>query len=240
MVAFPIAQHLKLPLAPLGGGMLGIVFALVVAAVPVATLESVVAAIGLPTVLPAAQAPLGPTARMVLAVIGGGGVFVACWGVLLAVIGGRAIRIPLGRSRMPRFRRADSHRDAPVRAPLLATRDLGTPFLDVKAKPRAPVEQPLPVDLDAPLSAFDPTAIPAEPAEPVRAVASLVPRPIAIAPGERIETFELTPQIRAVPAAADWQPAPLVRPRTDATIHALLDRLEAGVARRDPVRRAAG
>ncbi len=242
MVAFPIAQHLKLALAPLIGGALGLVFALAVIAVPGATLEAIVTAIGLPSIFPAAEAPLGLTARAVLAGIGGLGIAVASWGALLVVVGAQSIRIPLSGFRVPRpaatsrMRRADAHPDSPVRAPLMATRDLGTPFLEVKAKPAPLIVRDLPADLDAPLSAYDPAAIPAAPAEPIRPVASLVRKPVACAPGERIETFELA---RPTPTVAARQPGAIVRPRTDATIHALLDRLEAGV-RREPGRRAAG
>ncbi|MEI9928050.1 MAG: hypothetical protein WDN44_10605 [Sphingomonas sp.] len=53
---------------------------------------------------------------------------------------------------------------------------------------------------------------------------------------ERFEIFELTPAAR--PAPPRPVPAPvrreeaIARPETDATIHALLDRLEKGVVRR--------
>jgi hypothetical protein len=39
--------------------------------------------------------------------------------------------------RFARFRRADAHPDAPPRAPIIASRDLGEPFMDVVAPPAA-------------------------------------------------------------------------------------------------------
>lgn len=87
-------------------------------------------------------------------------------------------------------RRADAHPDAPPRRPL-SLADLGGIAL--------------PSDLDTPLSAIDPDAIPPIPREPVRPVAPL-------ASGERLQIFAL-----AVPSApvADG----------DATIDALMRRL---------------
>lgn len=234
MVAFPIRRSLKLPLAPLSA----IVAAAFVAGgcllMPGAVLETAMLDSGIPALFPAAEPPLGLTARLALAVTAGAGAAAAAWFVALLILGGddvvtlrpRAIAPePVAKARVPVLRRADAHPDAPPRAPLLATRELGVPFLDVRA-PRPPVEADLPRDLDAPLSAFDPDAIPAVPVEPVRAVAPLY------APGERFEAFELRPPVRPAPE----QP-PIAAPRTDATIHALLDRLERGVARKiEPAR----
>ena len=54
---------------------------------------------------------------------------------------------------------------------------------------------------------------------------------------ERFEVFELTPPVRPKPepAPAMRMPAPaepIVRPETDASVHALLERLERGVVRK--------
>ena len=87
-------------------------------------------------------------------------------------------------------RRADAHPDAPPRRPL-SLADLGG---------IAP-----PSDLDTPLSAIDPDAIPSVPRAPVRPVAPL-------ASGERLQIFAL-----AVPSA------PVAE--GDATIDALMRRL---------------
>jgi hypothetical protein len=54
------------------------------------------------------------------------------------------------------------------------------------------------------------------------------PEPIQ-APGERFEAFELPREpVTAIAPAAE----PMLAPRTEATVHALLDRLERGVAQR--------
>lgn len=256
MVAFPLLKRLNLTLAPLAGGVLGALVAAGLLVVPAASLESLVMASGIPAVLSAAEPPLGFTARAAIAFIAGTGVGVAAWFALHLLFGGqpvapspRAEQVETDEDGLPVLRRADAHPDAPARRPVLATRDLGTPFLEVRAKKKAKAEpapiireeQPLPADLDAPLSAYDPTAIPVFAAEPVRPVASLFKKPPPPRdPAERIETFELTPAVRPAPRVAPWYPgasaaAPIAAPRTDATIHALLDRLERGVARRESV-----
>jgi hypothetical protein len=254
MVAFPLAQRLNLALAPLAGGVFGALVAAGLLTVPVNTLESLVMASGIPAVFSAAEAPLGFTARAVVALAAGTTVGVATWFVIYFLIGMRSVTMPrlaepvaTKEQDLPILRRADAHPDAPARRPVLATRDLGTPFLEVRAKtkakaepaPKPPEAQPIPADLDAPLSAYDPTAIPVFAAEPVRPVAPLFKKPAPLRdPAERIETFELTPAVRPAPRIADWYPGPstpkpIAAPRTDATIHALLDRLERGVARRE-------
>ena len=229
MVAFPIPQRLKLPLAPVSAVLVAAFVAAGFLFVPTPILEAAVLDSGIAALLPAAAPPLGETARLALAVTASAGAGAAAWLAAFLILGGEGV-VTLGRrARAPAFappidvpvlRRADAHPDAPARAPLMAARDLGAPFLDIRAPvaaPVPPVERKLPRDLDAPLAAFDPSAIPDEPAEPVPAVPSLCrydpPEPV-----DRIETFELIP--------------PIAAPRTDATIHALLDRLERGVARR--------
>lgn len=132
----------------------------------------------------------------------------------------------------------------------------GAPVVIVAAPPPAPPppERALPTDLEQPLSAFDPAAVPATPMVPTPAVAPLVSARPAMA-GERIETFELTP-LRRAPYRHDAADAPERRSSNDDTpiakaavaaavvetgtaeddsIAALLARLERGtVARRQP------
>lgn len=100
-------------------------------------------------------------------------------------------------------------------------------------------ERSLPADLDQPLAAFDPNALPDDPADwfPAPAPLRMTPRRPVFDPGERFETFDLTPLAPRpatpppTPVTATVPPAP--RPDPSVTIHALLDRLERGVARRD-------
>jgi hypothetical protein len=340
---------MNLPVAPLAALFLGTAAAAAIAVLPVGTLESLVTDSGLPAILSAAEPPLGLTARLVLAAGAGAGVAVIVWFALFILLGTRGLSV--GKEAEPvRVRRADAHPDAPPRAPLLATRDLGTPFLEVTAprpeeKPEpvavrepyreplfaplpapvhvvaaegivppeplvlsepvvalepvavskplvmpepvaapdpvmaapapvaiaepviaprslsvsqpvaepepvvqaAPVETPLaeqslPIDLQQPLSAYDPGALLDVPMPPPVQLAPLrrAPRPQVFDAGERFETFELTPIRRAPAPTPAPRPVPiqrtadeaLARPETDATIHALLERLERGVVKK--------
>ncbi|WP_313535533.1 hypothetical protein [Sphingomonas sp.] len=127
----------------------------------------------------------------------------------------------------PAIRRADAHPDARPRPPLRAMHDLDMPAW---ALPRVPVEEEagaaerdLPVDLEQPLAAFDPKAIPA------------VPLPPPVPPRrERAASAGLRS-----PASRDPADRPL-RLDSDASVHALLERLERGVVRRNQVSQARG
>lgn len=247
MVALAAAKRLSLPVAPLAAAALGLVAAVAVGLAPAHLLERAVMESGLPAVVAAAEPPLGFTARLLLAGMAGAGMAFAAWLLAFLILGTSAIglRSPEVEPDVPHVRRADAHPDAPPRAPVLATRDLGIPFLEVRAPPAeapldlvapvpAPVEQPLPADLSQPLSAFDPAAIPDSPLPPpvvLRPRRPTPPRAPVYEPNERFETFELTPPIRPAPVSAPAEP--IAAPETDATIHALLARLERGVARRE-------
>jgi hypothetical protein len=291
---------MNLPVAPLAAVVLGVAAATAVAVMPAPTLEGLVSGSGIPAIFAAAQPPLGTTAR--LAIAGGSGLIVGLvtWFGLFVLLGTRGLSVAREEETetvrtVPVVRRADAHPDAPPRPPLLATRDLGTPFLEVTARdvidekepeplfqathvvapeavpvqafeqaqpvepappvelrqptepvqpvePRPPVEQDLPLDLDQPLSAYDPDAILESPMPPPVQIPPLrhAPRPAVFDANERFETFELTPirrapapQPRPVPVSAPRQrEEAITRPETEATIHALLERLERGVVRR--------
>jgi hypothetical protein len=236
-------------------------------------LEALVIQSGLPAMVPAAQPPLGMTARMLIEGSSGAIAGLVSLLLILLVLGaGSAVRRPRHvvayddydgydgyDDELPVIRRADAHPDAPPRPPLRANRDLGTPFLEIRApqtedeavveapviplpaEPRdysPPPEQQLPNDWDQPLSAYDPGAIPPAPLEPPVRPARIrkALRPPVFNPYERIETFELT---QPRPAPAPVMPErfvepvePIVAPQTDATIQALLERLERGLARK--------
>ncbi|OQW48272.1 MAG: hypothetical protein A4S16_00995 [Proteobacteria bacterium SG_bin6] len=221
MEGFLRRQRLSFALAPAAGLALGVLTAATFLLLPLDRLEGLVLASGIPAVIAAAEPPLGFTARLAIALFSGvflGGVL---WFALFLAFGGRTLAFgpeeELVDPTIPVLRRADAHPDAPPRAPLLATRELGTPFLEVRAKAAEvappPVERPLPADLDMPLSAYDPGAF-----------ASVRP----FGPGERIATFDLPVPTPSVPAPAR-DPAPR---DTEATISALLERLERGVVDR--------
>ncbi len=272
MVAKPHRQRLILPVALIGGAALGVTTAIAFALVPGDMLARAILRSGIPAVIAAAEPPLGITARIVLALAGGGIVALLGWFALFLVLGSRSLAVggdpaadadPDTGETVPVLRRADAHPDAPSRRPVFANRDLGTPFLEVRARhgdepapAAAPQTTPLPimrgpvdvpVDLDMPLSAFDPAAIgmpmpapltlqPAPNAPPAPPLVSTPARRQIFDPNERFETFELTPMVRADPLPADLPPPhkPRREPHdTQATITALLERLERGVTHRD-------
>lgn len=262
MVSFFRRPRLTVPIAATTAALIGVGAALLFALIPLATLEALVIASGLPAVIAAAEPPLGLTARAVLVLIGGGVIGLLFWGALQIAFGNRRVTIggrgrrsrqPVAEDGVPVLRRADAHPDAPARAPLVASRDLGTPFLEIHARPPEPIadeefeagfseaaalpapaaapapvvsvvaeapERSLPADLDVPLAAFDPDAF---------AAAGHGPAP-RFGEGERIATFDLRPPVRAA------MPAETLPPRTprdtEATITALLERLERGVSQR--------
>lgn len=308
MVAYSFVQRLTPNLALAGAGLAGALVALATLAIPAPLLEDVVVTSGIAAFVPAAEPPLGATARICVGVFAGGAVALIAWFLLSALLAWRDSRSePEHGERRPAVRRADAHPDAPPRPPLLATRDLGMPFtakvdseleeIDADARvfalsegkaqqveaevrslhlpelppepvismgtPTPPVEsipgvfvpepdiemikmvptiaapptpQPLPADLDQPLSAFDPHAILERPLVPPPPLPPLVRAPAPAPPvfdaGERFETFELTPQTRPAPAPDAPHADNLAAPETDASVHALLDRLERGIVRR--------
>lgn len=225
MVAFFPRQRLNLPVAPLAGAVLGLFTALLFALMPAMFLENLAIDSGIAAVLPAAEPPLGFTARAVLILLGGGSVAVVGWFALFLLLGGRAISVALRPSAVtddiPVLRRADAHPDAPPRRPLSANRDLGTPFLDAHAVRRAgaeapPVIQPLPHDLDLPLAAFDPAAMRDEPADwfPPPAPLPRTPRRQIFDASERFETFPLPGAV----APVEQPYAPIGAPSADPVI----------------------
>lgn len=271
MVVPPRAQRLILPVAPLVAGALGLLVAIVFALLSDDLLGQIVLDSGIPSIIEAANPPLHATARIVLILGCGGSVALVAWFALFLLLGSRSIVVQRGGAgtvgeEAPVLRRADAHPDAPARRPVLANRDLGTPFLDVRA-PRAAndavpvavhidadivapsrepifVERDLPADLDQPLAAYDPAALPDQPLDwfPPPVQLAPAPRRQVFEPTERFETFSLNPPPppapaidRAAPPPPPWITPPVPRADPSTTIHALLDRLERGVARRESV-----
>lgn len=252
MVAILSNARVMRNLPTLGATALGAIAAAIVAALPAETLAAVVEATGLPSLLSAATPPLGATARTLLALTLGGIVGLAFWAIA-RFVRSRSFERRSADSGAPVLRRADAHPDAPSRRPILASEDLGQPMGVAKARPMSnadatdggwtlppPVDPVdgcnLPTDLAVPMAAFDPAAIPDEPAEPVRPVAPLVSALPSVPSFDRIETFELTPTVRATaPAPRSAAPAPTPTPAP--SLAALLDRLENGATRRDFVPR---
>jgi hypothetical protein len=128
---------LDLPVAALAG----LAVAFVAFAMPGDLLTGLVNASGLPSILAAAEPPLGFKARTGVGLAGG----LAAFGLVFALL--RLIdRTGLERPKreagaeadMPRLRRRDVHPDAPVRRPISAARDLGEPAPPPQAAPGAP------------------------------------------------------------------------------------------------------
>ncbi|GGA53478.1 hypothetical protein [Sphingomonas psychrolutea] len=260
MAESPRSKHVILPIAPLAASVIGVLTAAMFALIPTDLLESMVVDSGIASVLSAAEPPLGFTARLALVLVCGGGVGAIAWFGLFLSFGARTIVVHRRQKgdgaapvSAPVLRRADSHPDAPARRPLFANTDLGTPFLEVRARPvrgpvhvdvaaveptpaPVPVEQPLPIDLDQPLAAYDPAAVPEAPLDwfPAPVAVTIPERRQTFDPGERFETFALTPMVR--PAAPPHDaPAP-ARADPSETVQALLERLERVAAARRHVK----
>ena len=288
MVAYTLVQRLTPNSALALAGGAGVCAVLASLVLPGALLEDMVLSSGIAAFVPAAEPPLGTTARLCIGLFVGGLIALIAWlglSALMAWLDSRAAEGSEGEPR-PTVRRADAHPDARPRVPLRAS-DLEVPvygrgpvaapepelgvadILDLAdaAPPEEPViamgppsegrplnaplpeVQELPADLDQPLSAFDPSAIPAVPMAPPPPVRPLRRRP-ARAPiydeGERFETFELTPAVRppatpmpvldpyVAPEAEPVAAHPIAAPQTEASVHALLDRLERGLGKFAP------
>ncbi|WP_375392565.1 hypothetical protein [uncultured Sphingomonas sp.] len=224
MVALP--RPIVTRVLPMAGAAAAAAFvALACVALPATLLARCVEASGIAALVPAAAPPLGVTARGVLAL--GGGLLAAAiaWAVLYLLFGTGGV-FGARENGAPTVRRADAHPDAPPRRPLSAAEladvpaSLGRANLAVPTLPvpiAGPFDRLLPADLDTPLAALDPAAIPVAPRAAPRAVPPL-------APGERMRTFALAP------APPPLRPAPSEPP----SIEALLRRLEAGAERRVP------
>lgn len=198
----------------------------------------------LPELVPAAQPPLGETARF--AAVGAAFLltFASVW-ALMALLG----RVPPSRkpeaepeaeSEAPKLRRADAHPDAPARRPLLA-RDLGEP-LDLQDFPEATAqEEPEFVEAEhRPLPAFlvpqVPEAEPIAQAEEQRAepevqrdppepeTAEVEPEPEAVAGPE--------PEAEVLPISELAAQLPEAEEEKDQSLSQLVNRIEFGLSRK--------
>ncbi len=222
MVAHVSGERMRLPLVPLAALLVGGVFALSAAAAPTALLDTVFAENGICGWL---SLPWSEAARpMVMVATGAIGSGAGALAALLAPARRPADVVPLVEAedvtRMPIIRRADAHPDARPRPPLRVDQEVDLPApplgMPLSIAAAAMTERDIPVDLDQPLAAFDPEAIPT------------VPLPPPVPPRrERMADAGARAGLARDPAER------LVRPETDATVHALLDRLERGVVRRN-------
>ncbi|MCD2314896.1 hypothetical protein LQ954_01895 [Sphingomonas sp. IC-11] len=196
--------------------VVGVVVAALVAAMPQATLDVLMWRLGLPYVLPAATPPIGVTGRTMLAIlvliafVALAAIALRRRGYLIGVQRKPALASPDAALRVPTIRRADAHPDAAPRLPIRAEEDLGPPLPMATVTPAAARalarartgEQTLPRNLDQPLAAFDPVAIPDVPRDPVRAVAPLAPPP-PITPEPPVEKVAPPPVPSAMQTGLD-------------------------------------
>ena len=138
MVEILRRKRLTVPAAPLIAAGVAVTVAAFFGILPDDVLDTLVSDSGIAALIPAAEPPLGLTARFAVMLAAGGGSGLALWYGLYLLIGPRRIRLFGKRERMltadiPVLRRADAHPDNPARRPLFAKSDLGTPFLDVRA-----------------------------------------------------------------------------------------------------------
>lgn len=135
--------------------------------------------------------------------------------------------------RFARFRRADAHPDAPPREPIIASRDLGEPFMDVAtaapvAKPEADADEQWWPDSTIPDGDYVelPEEAVAEP-EPVAAEAP----PVEVEP----EVVAVEPASMLAVAEAPVVEAPVAPRPGHTSISAMMERLSDGLERRATV-----
>ncbi len=215
-------------------------------AMPEALFSGLVETSRLPEFVPAAQPPLGETARFAASGAASLLTFTSVWG-LMALLG----RVPAKRrpeagreaeAEAPRLRRADAHPDAPARRPLLA-RDLGEP-LDLEEFPEASAEaEPdLAETANRPLPAFlvpqEPQAEPVARAEPVRHEPEVQWEPSepdsAESEPEPKAEAELEPEAEAdvLPISELAAQLPDAEAETDQSLSQLVSRIEFGLSRK--------
>ncbi|HTU11621.1 MAG TPA: hypothetical protein VMG08_12080 [Allosphingosinicella sp.] len=204
---------LDLPVA----GLAALAAAFAAFAVPQDLLSRAVVATGLPSLLSAAQPPLGLTARVVLA-IGGAAIVFGLVFLLLRLLDRSGMNAAAEAKEQeellaPRVRRRDVHPDAPAPRPISAARDLGEPM-----PPRAPRDEvPAWLDEAEPAAARIVDSQPEPEPEPVFVPA---PEPVAElwrAP-EPEPVFEPAPEPEVAPEpVAEFEPEPESEPEVSAT-----------------------
>ena len=126
----------RVPFAPVVAAMFGMITLILIFMTPGWLFERMVMASGLPSLIAAAQPPLGETARKLSAIAGGLGVFSALWAGLALL---RAIvkRNAPPKARGSRIDPAVPIVESPIakrnREPIFAERELGAPFMSDEA-----------------------------------------------------------------------------------------------------------
>lgn len=209
---------LDLPVAALAAlAALFVAFAL-----PADALSGIVGASGLPSLLPAAEPPLGLTARIAIGVAGAASAFGLVF-LLLRVLDRSGLEPRKGRADGPKLRRRDFHPDAPVSRPISAAREFGEPAPPVRPSEPTPLwlaeADPEPAEFIA-----EPAAEPAPVPAPAPAADSASSLP------ELMERLERGLARRRSPSAP--QSAPQVFPQAgDERLQSAIDSLQRLAAR---------
>ena len=242
---------LDLPVA----GLAALAAAFAAFAVPQDLLSRAVTATGLPSILSAAQPPLGLTARVALA-IGGAMIVFGLVFLLLRLLDRSGLNsAPEARdeadAQAPRVRRRDGHPDAPVPRPISAARDLGEPMPPVAPRAAVPIwldeAEPVAPLVEAgpeiePEPAVQPVIELTPPAEP-EPVAGFPPEPEIAAEPEPWPQPALVAEAEPEPALvleaeperepeAESEPEPAPKADLPTSIAELMARLEQGLAKR--------
>jgi hypothetical protein len=126
----------RVPLAPVVAAMFAVITSILIFMTPGWLFERIIVASGLPSLIAAAQPPLGETARNLSAIAGGLGVFAFLWLAL------GLLRAAIKRNAPPKARgsRIDAATPPPQstitkrkRDPIFAERELGAPFMSDEA-----------------------------------------------------------------------------------------------------------
>lgn len=126
----------RVPFAPVVAAMFGMIALILIFMTPGWLFERMVVASGLPSLIPAAQPPLGETARKLSAIAGGLGVFSVLW------VGLALLRAIIKRNAPPKARGSRIDAAMPIvesqiakrkREPIFAERELGAPFMSDEA-----------------------------------------------------------------------------------------------------------
>lgn len=128
----------KLPKIPVASAVSGLIVAALILMTPNPWFEAFIIETGLPSILTAAEPPLGARARIVFALIAALIVTIGAWAALTAILGRKSQSRPeeqygyaqdeKGHERVRIRRRADSHPDAPYRRPIMAGDEMGVPL----------------------------------------------------------------------------------------------------------------
>jgi hypothetical protein len=132
-----LLKHMaKLPFAPVVAAMFAVITVILILMTPGWLFERIVMASGLPSLIEAAQPPLGETARKLSAIAGGFGIFAFLWLTL------GLFQTAISRNKPPKARGSRINAATPgtqaseikrKRDPIFAERELGAPFMSDEA-----------------------------------------------------------------------------------------------------------